>query len=74
MHKKEYSKSKEYFKNLPDYQDFRYLTQDKKTTYNFETYTQVFEDRHGFLSNLSVIDLLFAEGKHAVEYLKKIEI
>lgn len=74
MHKKEYSKSTEYFKNLPDYQDFRYLTQDKKTTYNFEPYTQVFEDRHGFLSNLSVIDLLFAEGKHAVGYLKKIEI
>jgi hypothetical protein len=74
MYKKEYSKSKEYFKYLPDLQDFRYLTQDKKTTYNFEPYTQVFEDRQGFLSNLSVIDLLFAEGKHAVGYLKKLEI
>ena len=70
MYKKEYTKTNEYFKQPIGCEDFRYLTQDKNTIFNFNPYTQVFEDRHGFLSNLSVIDLLFAEGKHALGYLK----
>jgi len=32
-------------------------------------YRQVFEDRIGFLPNLSILDLLFCEGKHAMELL-----
>jgi hypothetical protein len=28
----------------------------------FEKYTQVFDDKHGFINNLSVLDLLFNEG------------
>ncbi len=36
-----------------------------------EKYHQVFEERQGFISNLSIIDLLFCEGPHAKEYLKK---
>ncbi|MFY7810235.1 MAG: WbqC family protein [Flavobacterium sp.] len=72
--KKEYSQSVEFFKNLPDYNDYRYLTQDKKTNYKFEPYTQVFEDKFGFINNLSVIDLIFAEGKYAVNYLENIKI
>ena len=31
---------------------------------------QVFDDKHGFLNNLSVLDLLFNEGKFAMDYLK----
>ena len=65
-----YTKTLEYFKEVNENQDFRYLTQDKKTSYNFEEYTQVFEERFGFISNLSILDLLFAEGRHAFEYLK----
>lgn len=38
------------------------------------SYTQVFEDRTGFIPNLSIIDLLFCEGPGAVELLKKIPI
>jgi hypothetical protein len=70
----EYTKTEEYFKETIDCQDFRYLTQDKKTNYIFEKYTQVFDDRHGFISNLSILDLLFAEGKHALGYLKQQKI
>ncbi len=37
---------------------------------NIPTYHQVFEDRIGFLSNLSIVDLLFAEGPNARTYLE----
>ncbi|GAA4315457.1 WbqC family protein [Compostibacter hankyongensis] len=33
-------------------------------------YTQVFGERTGFLSNLSILDLLFCEGKRAMEWLE----
>ncbi len=34
-------------------------------------YPQLFEDRHGFLSNLSILDLLFCAGPEAQTYLRK---
>ncbi len=34
------------------------------------TYTQVFGERTGFLPNLSILDLLFCEGKRGLELLK----
>ncbi len=37
-------------------------------------YTQVFEERTGFIPNLSIIDLLFCEGPRAVDLLKKIPV
>ena len=37
---------------------------------SFEKYPQVFDDKHGFINNLSVLDLLFNEGKFAMDYLK----
>lgn len=70
MHKISYCKTLEFHKQIIDIQDYRYITQDKKTNYIFEKYTQVFEDRYGFISNLSILDLLFAEGKHSIDYLK----
>lgn len=33
-------------------------------------YTQVFQDRTGFLPNLSILDLLFCEGKRGLELLR----
>ena len=35
-------------------------------------YQQVFEDRKGFISNLSIADLLFNQGNDARDYLKKV--
>lgn len=37
----------------------------------FPVYHQTFEDRHGFLPNLSLLDLLAAEGRNAKNYLPK---
>jgi hypothetical protein len=33
-------------------------------------YRQVFEERIGFIPNLSILDLLFCEGKNAVRYIR----
>ncbi|HET6254803.1 MAG TPA: WbqC family protein [Puia sp.] len=33
-------------------------------------YRQVFEERTGFIPNLSILDLLFCEGKRAIGYLR----
>ncbi len=35
-----------------------------------EPYYQLFSDRNGFLPNLSMLDLLFAEGPHAMQWVK----
>ena len=39
---------------------------------NWPVYQQVFSDRHGFVPNLGIIDLLLCEGPMAINYLKKI--
>ena len=65
-----FSKTNEYFHEIQDKTDFRYLANGKKDTFLNEEYTQVFEEKHGFLPNLSILDLLFNEGRHAVDYLK----
>lgn len=65
-----FNKTKEYFHEIQDKTDFRYLVNGKKDTFINEEYTQVFEEKHGFIPNLSILDLLFNEGRHAIEYLK----
>ncbi|MET3027671.1 WbqC family protein [Flavobacterium sp. UW10123] len=68
--KLEFGKTAEYFHEVTDFTDFRYLANGKKDVNTFEKYTQVFDDKHGFINNLSVLDLLFNEGKFAMDYLK----
>ena len=67
-------KTAEYFHEVPNYIDFRYLANGKKDTTQLEEYTQVFGDKHGFINNLSILDLLFNEGRYAVDYLKNQQI
>lgn len=40
-----------------------------KQQYNFDPYVQVFDDKHGFIPNLSIIDLLCNEGPNTLNYL-----
>lgn len=66
-----YAKTTEYFREAPsEVVDYRPLVNGKKDTAEFEPYTQVFEEKHGFINNLSILDLLFNEGRYAVDYLK----
>ena len=66
-----FEKTTEYFHEVTDKTDFRYLVNGKKDKTQIEPYTQVFDDKHGFLNNLSILDLLFNEGRYAVNYLKQ---
>ena len=55
--------------------DARYLIKAKKeTTLDLPLYNQVFGDRHGYLKNMSVLDLLFNEGPSALTYLRNIDL
>ena len=63
-------KTTDYFHDTPNYMDFRFLANGKKDSTQIEEYTQVFNAKHGFINNLSILDLLFNEGRYAVDFLK----
>ncbi|WP_298392976.1 WbqC family protein [Flavobacterium sp.] len=67
----DYKETTEYFHEVTDYKDFRNLANGKKDPTILEPYTQVFDDKYGFINNLSIVDLLFNEGRYALDYLKK---
>ena len=53
--------------------DFRNQFSAKKPAqYTLPEYIQVFDDKFGFTSDLSIIDLLFSEGPSAAIYLKNL--
>lgn len=67
----DYNETEEYFHTVTYKIDFRNLINGKKDSLVFEPYTQVFGEKHGYLNNLSILDLLFNEGRYALDYLKK---
>ncbi len=64
-----FEKTSEYEKVPKDKLDLRKLSNAKIST-GIPEYIQVFQEKHGFLSNLCVLDLLFNEGPNSLEYLK----
>ena len=66
----DYDETTEYFHVVTDKVDHRNLINGKKDTSVFEPYTQVFGDKYDYLNNLSILDLLFNEGRYALDYLK----
>jgi len=59
-----------YQKELPGGTDYRNAALFRAENYqNFKPYFQVFDDRNGFLPNMSAVDLLFSQGPQAKLYL-----
>lgn len=64
------SYTKSYEACYPELADFRSsITPKKESDIDQKPYFQVFEERQGFQKNLSIVDLLFNQGPHAINYL-----
>ena len=58
-----------------EFEDLRFLADaKKKIDFGQNKYVQVFGDRHGFIENASIVDLLFNEGTNALSYLNQINL
>ena len=62
----------EYEKTLSDKRDLRSIRIGTKDEINLPRYIQVFEEKHGFIANLSILDLVFNLGPQSREYLTKL--
>ncbi len=68
--KTELNYTDEYQAEYPNLHDFRFSIHPKKESdIQQKPYFQVFEDRKGFMKNLSIIDLLFNQGPQTINYL-----
>jgi hypothetical protein len=68
--KTELNYTNEYQPEYPNLHDFRFSIHPKKESeIQQKPYFQVFEDRKGFMKNLSIIDLLFNQGPQTINYL-----
>ncbi|MCL6265385.1 WbqC family protein [Flagellimonas myxillae] len=55
--------------------DARFLVEAKRPlSFGAPEYVQVFGERHDFLPNLSILDLLFNEGPNTVSYLQNLQL
>ena len=65
------SKTEIFEKEPKNTKDYRGLVNAKKeNTIPLNPYTQVFYSKHGYINNLSILDLLFNEGTNAINYLE----
>lgn len=66
-----------YEKTLPENADWRNRIHPRSSPWKAQAlfdagyYPQVFEDRLGFLPNLSILDLLFCQGPQTIDYLEQ---
>lgn len=72
--KRNYSFTTAYVKHPENKTDFRDLFSQKDPakgdiTFQSIPYMQVFESKHGFIPNLSIVDLLFNTGTRALNYI-----
>jgi hypothetical protein len=69
--------SESYLPVIPGQVDLRIEVNPKKPSFlsnlsGFPEYTQVFGEENGFISNLSILDLLYNMGPEAIDYLKRV--
>ena len=66
----DYKISSDYVEKTNDIIDLRDLSNARKQkTIETPKYIQVFESKHGYLNNLSIIDLIFSEGPNSVSLI-----
>jgi len=59
----------------PNNTDYRGLAIAKKgIEIKMDSYIQMFDDKYGFIPNLSILDLLFMEGPNTISFLEKIDV
>lgn len=59
----------------PNSTDYRDLAIAKKgIEIEMDSYIQMFDDKYGFIPNLSILDLLFMEGPNTISFLEKIDV
>ena len=62
--------SNEYIEKTNEIIDLRGLSNARKQkTIETPKYIQVFESKHGYLNNLSILDIIFSEGKNSVSLM-----
>ena len=67
----EFETSKNFEKHAERLLDYRPLADNRKEKeQDFQPYVQVFDDKHGFIPNLSILDLICNEGPNASLYLE----
>ena len=66
--KKDYSYTTD-FEKIVDENDYRISLSKGTNKIEMKPYYQVFADRHGFIPNLSIVDLLFNEGPNSIHNL-----
>jgi hypothetical protein len=69
--KLDFDKTSEYSQEPENAIDKRELI-NAKTQIQIPEYNQVFQEKQGFLSNLSMLDLMFNEGPNSINYLKEV--
>ena len=66
----DYKISGEYVEKTNDIIDLRDLSNARKEKkIDTPKYIQVFESKHGYINNLSILDLIFSEGKNSVSLM-----
>lgn len=66
--------TQEYFKN-PIQKDLRSLLVAKREPdFKLPKYHQLFQENHGYLANLTILDLLFNLGPSALDYIEKVDL
>jgi hypothetical protein len=65
----------EAYEKSPNALDLRFMADAKREKkVEVTPYTQVFQEKYGFLNNLSILDLLFNEGPNTLNYLEQLKL
>jgi hypothetical protein len=66
-----YDFTNSYQENYSSTSDYRINSENfNSNDIKIDKYTQVFQSKHGFINNLSVLDLIFNEGPNTINFLK----